>query len=90
MSKLTFHQGVSLGGQVVTLDGEDISSALRALSVQVVAWEAPVVTIQPGVYEFNTEPSEIELGLGATKVHIAKETVELLKRFGWTPPVEEI
>jgi len=90
MSKLTFHQGVSRGDQVVTLDGENISPAVRSLSFEVAAGEAPKITLQPAVFEFDTEPSEIELGLAATKIHIAEETVELLKRFGWTPPAEEI
>jgi hypothetical protein len=87
MPKLTFHQGVSRGDQVVTLDGDDISSAVRSLSLKAFAGEAPELVIQPAVYEFSIEPIEVDLDVAMTKVHVAEETVDLLKRFGWTPPL---
>jgi hypothetical protein len=78
--KLTFTQNGRQ--QKVFLDGEEISSAIRSISIEAEAWQAPVVSLELAVFE-------IESVVDQTKIHIADSTVDLLKRLGWTPPAEE-
>lgn len=80
MSKLSFHQGPGRYEQVVKLDGEDISSAIRGLSFTVDAGDLPTVDLQLAVFEIEAD------GGFEARVHIAEETVELLKRLGWASP----
>lgn len=83
MAKLSFHQGPGLYEQNVKLDGEDISKAVRSLSFKVTAGEVPEVSLQLAAFEIEAD------GGSEARIHVTEETVELLKRFGWHPPVEE-
>lgn len=86
MAKLSFHQGPGRYDQVVKLDGEDISKAIRSLSINAEAGQIPEVELQLAVFEIEVGGPP-ELGMAETKIRIFDETVELLKRLGWTPPV---
>ena len=68
--------------QTVELDGEDISSAIRSMTLDVEAAQPPTVHLNLVVFEIETD-------LGETRIHITDSTVDLLKRLGWTPPAEE-
>lgn len=78
--KLTFTQNGRQ--QKVHLDGEEISSAIKAISIEAEACQVPVVRLDLAVFEIETDTDEV-------KIHITDSTVDLLKRLGWTPPAEE-
>lgn len=82
MPKLTFHQGPGRYDQKVTLDGEDISHLVRAISIDTAAGDPSSVTLELAVSEIETAAE--------TKIRIAAGTEDLLVRLGWTPPVEGI
>lgn len=81
MSKLTFHQGVGRGDQVVTLDGEDISKQVRSVSITADAGQPPGVVLELLVHEVD---SEIEQGV--SEIRVPQATADLLSRFGWIAP----
>lgn len=82
MPKFTFHQGPGRYDQKVTLDGEDISRFVRAVSIDADVSNAPSVRLDLAVFEIESATE--------AKIHIAPGTEDLLARLGWTPPVEGI
>lgn len=69
-------------GQVVELDGVDISRALIGLSLNIKGGEMPTVTLDVIAEELPTQLDEI-------RAYLPDATKELLVRLGWTPPAEE-
>jgi hypothetical protein len=70
------------GGQVVEVDGVDISRALIGLSLNIRAGDMPSVVLDVIVEEVPTQLDEV-------RAYLPDATKELLVRLGWTPPVEE-
>jgi len=70
------------GGQVVELDGVDISRSLIGLSLNVRAGDMPSVVLDVIAEEIPTELDEV-------RAYLPDATKDLLVRLGWTPPAEE-
>lgn len=70
------------GGQIVELDGVDISRALYGLSLTIRAGDMPSAVLDVVVEEIPTELDEV-------RAYLPDATKELLVRLGWTPPAEE-
>lgn len=70
------------GGQVVELDGVDISRSLIGLSLNIRAGDMPSVVLDVIAEEVPTELAEVH-------AYLPDATRELLVRLGWTPPAEE-
>ena len=84
---VTQRDAVDLNGcvvldQRVELDGEDISDAVRALSVEMDATSPAVVMIAPLVQDLSVELDEPQIYLSPAARH-------LLIKLGWVPPEPE-
>jgi hypothetical protein len=64
----------------VELDGQDISSALRGLSVRYDAQEIPTAVLDVMVHHAG------EISADGVHVVIPAATADLLVQLGWTPP----
>lgn len=69
-------------GQVIELDGVDISRAVIGLSLNIRAGEMPTVVLDVVAEELPTQLDEV-------RAYLPDATKELLVRLGWTPPTEE-
>lgn len=69
-------------GQVVELDGVDISRSLIGLSLNIRAGEMPAAVLDVIAEELPTQLDEV-------RAYLPDATKELLVRLGWTPPAEE-
>ncbi len=65
----------------VHLDGQDISRAVRDVTVKMRAGDVPQVTLDLALLGFDESDLNAE-------VHLAEPTRDLLTRLGWTPPGE--
>lgn len=70
------------GGQVIELDGVDISRSLIGLSLTIRAGDMPSAVLDVVAEEIPTE-------LDGVRAYLPDATKELLVRLGWTPPAEE-
>lgn len=70
------------GGQVVELDGVDVSRALLGLTLRLRAGDMPTAVLDVIAEEIPTELAEV-------RACLPEATKDLLIRLGWTPPVEE-
>ncbi|MFG3276236.1 hypothetical protein [Streptomyces luteogriseus] len=70
------------GGQVVELDGVDVSRALLGLTLYVRAGDMPSAVLDVIAEEIPTELDEV-------RAYLPEATKDLLVRLGWTPPAEE-
>lgn len=61
------------------LNGEDVSDAIRALSVEMSVAEPAVVMIAPVVQDLSVELHE-------PQIYISPPARHLLIKLGWTPP----
>jgi hypothetical protein len=78
MSKLSV-SGAGMHAKV-ELDGQDISSALRGLTVRFDAHMAPTAVLNVDIYH------AAEIDAKNVTVVLPDATAELLTRLGWTPP----
>lgn len=69
--------------QRVELDGEDVSDAVRALSVEMSSTDMPVVMIAPMVQDLSVELAE-------PQIYISPAARHLLIKLGWTPPDTDV
>lgn len=69
-------------GQVVELNGVDISRALLGLTLYVRAGEMPTAFLDVIAEEIPTELDEV-------RAYLPEATRDLLVQLGWTPPAEE-
>lgn len=67
----------------ITIDGHDISRAVRAYTVEHAARDVPVVTINLNVYE------HLQLDERKARVQVPDDTHDVLVMLGWTPPAED-
>lgn len=70
------------GGQVVELDGVDVSRALLGLTLYLRGGEMPTAFLDVVAEEIPTELDEV-------RAYLPEATKDLLVRLGWTPPAEE-
>lgn len=71
-------------GQVhVEVDGNDISKALRGLTVRLGAGHLPEVELDLSVIDVT------DFGMPEVMVHIPEAVHDALVKLGWTPPPEE-
>ncbi|MGW5616269.1 hypothetical protein [Streptomyces sp. NPDC003877] len=70
------------GGQVVELDGVDVSRALLGLTLYVRAGDLPTAVLDVIAEEIPAELDEV-------RAYLPEATKDLLVRLGWTPPAEE-
>jgi len=67
----------------VLVDGIDISSAVRSVTLDGHAWEIPRVTLELEIHDITTiSSSEAEL-------LIPEATASALEALGWMPPTDE-
>ncbi|MGW4670086.1 hypothetical protein [Streptomyces sp. NPDC004324] len=70
------------GGQIVELDGVDISPSLIGLTLTIHAGDMPSAVLNVIAEEIPTELDEV-------RAYLPDATKDLLVRLGWTPPAEE-
>jgi len=67
----------------VHLDGVDISSSLRSVALRLDPSGLPAVVLDVMVHDMSAD-------LGRAQLCIPDETRDLLLRFGWTPPQDDV
>lgn len=70
------------GGTQVELDGQDISRALRGVTLRLDTEHRPTAVLDIDVHDLDADTAE-------THIAIPEPTRALLTRLGWTPPAGE-
>ncbi|MFI9331998.1 hypothetical protein ACIGZJ_31205 [Kitasatospora sp. NPDC052868] len=67
----------------LTIDGTDVSRAIRSCTLHLASGEQPMLLLDPCVVALDTTEAD------GVRVLVNKATVDLLVGLGWTPPEDQ-